>query len=45
MLVGTARILGLDFQNVQGTVTYVYENGTTQDGGTFRLYALPSAQF
>jgi hypothetical protein len=45
MAVGTARISDLNFQNVQGTVTYIYENGTTQAGGSFRLYPLSSAQF
>ena len=45
MAVGTARISDLNFQNVQGTVTYIYENATTEYGGSFRLYPLSSAQF
>jgi hypothetical protein len=45
MTVATAKIADLNFQNVQGTVTYVYENGTAQAGGSFRLYPLPTAQF
>ncbi len=45
MAVGTAVISDLTFQNVQGTVTYIYENGTILDGGNFHLYPLASAQF
>jgi hypothetical protein len=45
LAVATAKIADLNFQNVQGTVTYIYENGTTQAGGAFRLYPLASAQF
>ena len=45
MAVGIAKIADLNFQNVQGTVTYIYENGTAQSGASFRLYPLPSAQF
>jgi len=45
MTVGTARISDLNFQNVQGTVTYIYENAAAESGGGFRLYPLSSAQF
>jgi hypothetical protein len=45
MAVATAKISDLNFQNVQGTVTYIYENGTAQSGASFRLYPLSSAQF
>jgi hypothetical protein len=45
MAVGTATISDLTFKNVMGTVTYIYEDGTTQNGGSFHLYPLSSAQF
>jgi hypothetical protein len=45
MAVGTARISDLNFQNVQGILTYFYENGRTQAGSSFRMYPLSSAQF
>jgi hypothetical protein len=41
----TARIPDLNFQNVNGIVTNIYEDGTTQNAGSFHLYPLPSAQF
>jgi hypothetical protein len=45
MAVGTATISDLAFQNVQGTMIYIYENGAMIDGGSFHLYPLSSAQF
>jgi hypothetical protein len=45
MVVGMARISDLKFQDVQGTVTRLLENGTTQTGSSFHLYSLSSAQF
>ena len=45
MTVATARISDLNFQDILGTVTHVNEDGTIQVGGSFHLYALPSAQF
>lgn len=43
--VGIAKISDWKLLNVNGSVKYLYENGTTVDGGTFHLYPLSSAQF
>jgi hypothetical protein len=45
MAVGTAHLTDLSFLNVQGTITYIYENGTSQAGSTFQFTTPPSAQF
>ncbi len=45
MAVASARIADLKMLNVQGKVTYIYEDGSTQDGGSFNLYPLSTAQF
>jgi hypothetical protein len=43
--VGTAKITDLRLQNVQGTLTYIYEDGSSQRGGSFQLYPYSSSQF
>jgi hypothetical protein len=45
MAVGTAKMTDLQFQNVQGTLTYIYEDGSSQGGGSFRLYPYSTSQF
>jgi hypothetical protein len=45
MAVGSARVSDLKLTSVQGKVSYIYENSSPVDGGTFRLYALSTAQF
>lgn len=43
--VGTARISDYRMLNVEGNLTYIYEDGSTEDGGTFQIYPLATAQF
>jgi hypothetical protein len=45
MAVGTAKIADLHLQNAQGTLTYIYEDGTSQAGSSFQLYPYSSSQF